>query len=450
MAKIIFTSRYHKNIVSKRGNLLSYMGTREGVEKMQGVPSKDKPPTKEQENLINSLIKKTPEAKEYAEYEAYISSPSRATASEFISEFIERNADHLTDFKRLVSYMANRPGAEKIGAHGLFSQFDEDIDLKKCAEEVDNHKGIVWTHVISLKREDAERLGYNNAEAWKSLIRRHINEIAWAHRIDVDNLQWYAAFHNTSHHPHVHIMVYSKDGKQGYLTNKGIENMRRAFAKDIFRNEQYHIYKMQSELRKKLKSESKDVLRDFISKARKIDIPSDELMQKIELLAKLLSEQKGKTSYGYLPKNIKKLVDEILHDLAENEGIKGLYDEWCELDNMKSQVYTDKPKKKKPIEENETFKSIKNDIINEAKKLNNDPPPKFSPQYKIRIGSSITSLLSSMSRVLSERVRDWYSAKHRTIDKKHLEEMAELDRRVVIDEPTDNYEDEDNDQNFVL
>ena len=163
MAKIIFTSRYHKNIVSKRGNLLSYMGTREGVEKIQNTPSKDKPPTKEQDALIKSLIKKCPEAKEYAEYEAYINNPSRVSASEFISEFIERNAEHLTDFKRLVSYMANRPGVEKMGAHGLFSQFDEDIDLKECAEEVNNHKGIIWTHVISLTREDAERLGYNNA-----------------------------------------------------------------------------------------------------------------------------------------------------------------------------------------------------------------------------------------------------------------------------------------------
>ena len=449
MAKIIFTSRYHKNIVSKRGNLLSYMGTREGVEKIQNVPSKDKPPTKEQEALIKSLIKKSPEAKEYAEYEAYINNPSRASASEFISEFIERNADHLTDFKRLISYMANRPGVEKIGAHGLFSQFDEDIDLKKCAEEVNNHKGIVWTHVISLTREDAERLGYNNADAWKSLIRRYLNEIAEAHRIDVDNLQWYAAFHNTSHHPHVHIMVYSKDGKQGYLTNKGIENMRSAFARDIFRNEQYNIYKMQGELRQKLKNESREVLRDFIAKARKIEMPSDELMQKIELLAKLLSEQKGKTSYGYLPKSIKKLVDEIFHDIAENEGIKCLYDEWCELDNMKSQVYTDKPKKKKPIEENETFKSIKNDIINEAKKLNNNPTPKSSPQYNIRIANSVLSLLSSMSRIISDKVRDWYSAKHKTVDKKLLEEMTELDRRVVIDNPTDD-EDEGQGHGLIL
>ena len=235
-----------------------------------------------------------------------------------------------------------------------------------------------------------------------------------------------------------------------YLTNKGIENMRSAFAKDIFRNEQYHIYKMQSELRQKLKTESKNVLRDFIAKARKIEMPSDELMQKIELLAKLLSEQKGKTSYGYLPKSVKKLVDEILHDLAENEGIKGLYDEWCELDNMKSQVYTDKPKKKKPIEENETFKSIKNDIINEAKKLNNNPTPKSSPNYNTNMMRMYSSLLCSISNIITDKVRDWYSTKHKTVDKKLLEEMAELDRRVVMDTPTDNDEDEGNSHGMIL
>jgi hypothetical protein len=167
------------------------------------------------------------------------------------------------------------------------------------------------------------------------------------------------------------------------------------------------------------------------------------------LLAKLLSEQKGKTSYGYLPKSVKKLVDEIFHDLAENEGIKGLYDEWCELDNMKSQVYTDKPKKKKPIEENETFKSIKNDIINEAKKLKNNPTTKSSPQYNIRIGNAVLSLLSSMSRIISDKVRDWYSAKHKTVDKKLLEEMAELDRKVVIDNPNDD-EDEGHGHGLIL
>ena len=178
-------------------------------------------------------------------------------------------------------------------------------------------------------------------------------------------------------------------------------------------------------------------------------MPSDELVQKIELLAKLLSEQKGKTSYGYLPKSIKKLVDEILHDLAENEGVKGLYDEWCELDNMKSQVYTDKPKKKKPIEENETFKSIKNDIINEAKKLNNNPTPKSSPNYNTNMMRMYSSLLCSISNIITDKVRDWYSAKHKTVDKKLLEEMSELDRRVVIDNPTDD-EDEGQGHGLIL
>ncbi len=155
--------------------------------------------------------------------------------------------------EKLVNYYAERPGVEKLSKHGLFSQTDEKINLDEVADEVSNHNGIVWTHVISLKREDAERLGYNNANAWKSLVRRNVLEIAKAHKIEPSDLQWYGAFHNTTHHPHIHLLVYSKSG-QGYLTNNGIESMRSAFGNDIFKNEQYKLFEMLTEIRDELKN----------------------------------------------------------------------------------------------------------------------------------------------------------------------------------------------------
>lgn len=149
---------------------------------------------------------------------------SKANATEFINAFIERNADRIGDMDKLVSYISQRPGVEKLGSHGLFSQTDGKIDLDSVADKVGHHAGIIWTHVISLHREDAERLGYNNAQAWNDLVRRNITEIAEAQKIDLDNLQWYGAFHNTTYHPHMHLLVYAKDAKQGWLTKKGIAN----------------------------------------------------------------------------------------------------------------------------------------------------------------------------------------------------------------------------------
>ena len=149
---------------------------------------------------------------------------------------------------------------EKLGRHGLFSQSDDKIDLDAVAKQVTEHQGILWTHVISLRREDAERLGYNNAEAWKKAIRRNVISIAEAHKIKVSDLKWYAAFHNTTHHPHVHLLVYSRDPRAGYLTNKGIESMRSAFAHDLFRNEQYKLFQMETEQRDLLKQKVNKLL----------------------------------------------------------------------------------------------------------------------------------------------------------------------------------------------
>ena len=201
MAKIIFTSRYFRNPKrSNVGKLVKYMGTREGVEKLpNGIDNS--PATKSQQRLINSITKHYPESKKYLEYKDYENNSSKSNVTEFIDTFIERNADRAEELNALVTYIAERPGVEKLGKHGLFSQTDDKIDLDKVADDVANHNGIVWTHVISLKREDAERLGYNNADRWKKQVRKNMIEIAKAHNIQPSDIQWYAAFHNTTHHP---------------------------------------------------------------------------------------------------------------------------------------------------------------------------------------------------------------------------------------------------------
>ena len=362
MPKIIFTSRYIKNPASSNaGKLIKYMGTREGVEKLpNGI--NNSPATKTQNDLICTALKTVPEAWDYPEMKSYLENKTKSNAPEFLNEFLERNADRIGGVKKLVSYYAERPGVEKLGKHGLFSQTDDKINLDEVAEEVSNHNGIVWTHVISLKREDAERLGYNNANAWKSLIRRNALEIAKAHKIEPSDLQWYGAFHNTTHHPHIHLIVYSKS-RQGYLTNKGIESMRSVFGNDIFRNEQYKLFEMQTEIRDELKNEAKNVIDDLISNIDSDVYVSDEMVELFRKLAEQLKSYNGRLMYGYLPKSIKEIVNSIVAELANDKNLAKLYSRWNEINREKLSLYYDKERPDIPLEDNKEFRSIKNYIL---------------------------------------------------------------------------------------
>lgn len=341
------------------------MGTREGVEKLpNGIDNK--PPTKKQKELICECITAVPESLMYPELKMYQERETRYTATEFLDAFIERNADRIDGVKKLVKYYGERPGVEKLGRHGLFSQTDDKIDIDKVADEVSNHEGILWTHVISLRREDAERLGYNNAEAWKELVRRNALQIAEAHKIDPSQMQWYGAFHNTTHHPHIHLMIYSKDTKQGYLTNKGIENMRGVFAKDIFRNEMYYAFTLETQMRDEVRAEAKKKIDELLKSAETPSPASEEIQNLYIRLISQLSDYKGKKVYGYLPKNIKQTVDDIVAEFAKDERIAELYAEWNKANREKLSVYYDKKKLDIPLEDNKEFRDIKNAVIRSA------------------------------------------------------------------------------------
>lgn len=422
MAKIIFTSRYFKNPKrSNVGKLVKYMGTREGVEKLpNGIDNS--PSTKKQQTLINSITKNYPESKKYLEYKDYEHNPTKSNATEFIDTFIERNADRAEELKALVSYIAERPSVEKLGKHGLFSQSDDKINLDSVADEVANHKGIVWTHVISLKREDAERLGYNNADKWKKQVRKNMMEIAKAHNIQPSDLRWYAAFHNTTHHPHIHLLVYSKSG-QGYLTNKGIETMRSAFGNVIFRNEQFKLFKQQTEYRNKLKDEFDELLEEVLDDCNYIFEPNQELFNLILELKKQLDNCKGKKVYGYLPKKTKDTVNEILKELMKDENLSALYDKWNEINNEKLSLYYDNKSKSIPIEDNKEFRSIKNKIIQAVLNMNcNIPYARWNYTDNGMILSSVVSLLADMFSVSAKKR---FTNLNNQMDKKQLSKEQE-------------------------
>ena len=368
MSQIIVTSRYLKSgTETKRKNYTRYIATRETVEiREQNMIEREVPATEKQQGLLSDLLKDFPEAKKYLEYEDYKNNSTIENASELISSIIERNADVIGNRQNFVGYMAMRPGVEKRGSHGLFNDKDEPIILNQAADEIANHPGNVWSHVVSLRREDAIRLGYDNSDRWRDLVKRHISDIAKAQRIPLCNLKWYAAFHDTTHHPHIHLLVYSTNAKQGFLTNQGIDKIRSVFANDIFYDDLQSIYQAQTIRRDELKAESKMYVENLLKEITEGDFENTELEKLIKVLHMQLKNCKGKKVYGYLPPEVKETVDVIFKELSKDKSIQSLYEKWCELERQKYKTYTQKEKEFPPLYENKVFHSVRNSIIGQV------------------------------------------------------------------------------------
>ena len=374
MPKIIVTSRYLKCGSKKNlANYVKYVATREGSVAVKNI-DENAPVTKNQQELILSLLNDFPDSKELFEYDDYVKKPNFKNGSALISEVIDRNMDRLTNRKNYVGYLANRPGSVKFGSHGLFNEKDEPINLKKVAKEVADHGGNVWTHVVSLRRDNAQKMGYDNLSAWRDLVIRQIPNIAKNSKINMTNLKWYAAFHDKKTNPHVHIIVYSTNEREGFLTNHGIEKIRSSFANDIYSDELHHLYEQQTDLRNLLKKESEQLMKSLAKRISKDNNFDSELMNLVAKLHDQLAESKGKKVYGYLKSDVKKTVDEIFIRLADNESVKKMYDLWCEMEQQKHDVYSSAKVQFPKLIDNKEFRSVKNMIVQTVLQMNFQAP----------------------------------------------------------------------------
>ena len=341
---------------------MKYIATRTGSV-TKDILNEDKQVTDKQKELIETMLQDFPDSRMISEYDDYVANPNQNSASAFISEVLERYSDRMDSMQNYISYLANRPGAVKHGKHALFSQEDKEIELNKVAKEIAEHKGNVWTHVVSLRRADAEKMGYTDLNSWRELILRNIPVIAKQSKIDMKNLKWYAAFHDKKTNPHVHIVVYSTDTKEGFLTKSGIEKIRSAFANDIYHDELYSLYGQQNTLRNKLKKESEELMAS-LSVVSKDDFEmSPEVIQLVSKLSAQLNEHRGKKYYAFLKPQVKQTVDEIFLRLADNEKIKKMYELWCELEQKKHDTYSSAKMTFPPLTDNVQFKPVKNMII---------------------------------------------------------------------------------------
>lgn len=390
-ASIILNSRYFrvaqageqpkdKKILTKSqtADLVHYVGTRESVSLNNNDTSlMIGESTDRQKETLSALMNECKDYENTHEYKDYIANPTKANASELITRLSEMilldNGIYLDEaVSDLVSYVGTRPSVdiEKSQQHGLFSS-EDNVDLEKAMEELSNHKGRIWTHVISLRREDADRLGYSSQAPWKQLVRSEIDTIAKANKIKLENLRWYAGMHNTGHHPHIHLFIYSNDPKEGYINADGIKKIKSKFANEIFKDDFKHSFVNQTEYRNQIKDEISQLV-DKINQnplSQYDNATLDYLQNSIYTLANKMPDT-GKYYYKYQPKEVKELVNDILKALTEKSpDMSRLYDMWCIEQEKILGTYNESPEYKTPIEQNDNFKFLKNSLLKKAREL---------------------------------------------------------------------------------
>ena len=418
MPKIIFTSRYITS--AKPGqvkNLLNYMATRPNAEMFSAAEPAEA--TVKQKEWIAKELQKSPGLKNLHEYQDYEENPTSENASELIGKIAERWLETQEGIENYVGYLAKRPRAERGEQdHALWNGSDEPIDLRKTMRAAAGHKGRIWTHVISLRREDAERLGYDNAAAWRELVREKAPKMAKEMGIPVDDFVWYGAFHNEGHHPHIHIFCYSQKPKQGYLSKKGIENLRRSFASEIFHDDLHHIYVQKDAQREAVRDYFEEELKKAAAKSHASNPRAEALLLK---LAVNLKTAKHKKAYGRLDKENKVLVDEIVRELSKDEKVKALYESWLGLRDEISFTYQNTRRAGKSLADEPEFRNIKNMVLKCARELSEQ---EIQKDRKIAAQTAFLRLLKNISRILEEDMERQKNEMPLT-DKKLLRKLLE-------------------------
>ena len=440
MPRVIFKCPHVKGGTEKAaahlGNTVAYIATRKGVQRIDSRKM-NLPATENQINMVEKLVREFPLSKGLEEYADYQESPTRSNASEFITRAIEDNLDQIAKLENYVDYIAKRPRAQRFGSHGLFTSGNNPLTLSKIQDEVAHHPGTVWLPVISLRREDAARLGFDSAERWKEFLSSYSIEMAQAMKIPLDQFRWYASFHDESHHPHVHMVCYSTDGKSGFLSERGIEKIKSGIAKEVFRNDLTEIYERQTQHRDSLNQNSQKVLHRITLQMQDGTLFNERIEELMMELSRQLRITSGKKQYGYLKPSVKSLVDEIVDELERDERIAAAYNLWYEMREEVLRTYKDELPERIPLSLQKEFKRIKNIVIQEAVRLgtqleqNHTVPaaPNVAAGQRndghssALLFNSVTRLLHHMSRVFEEQTPPASPVYH--TDRKLLRKLRE-------------------------
>ena len=341
---------------------MKYIATREGVEVLTGKG----PATEKQKEMVAKLLKDFPDMRDSFEYEDYKQAPTLHTASALISAALDSHMQNLQSENGYLKYIATRPGAEKHGAHGLFGR-QENTNLTAAMHDLTAHDGNVWTIIYSLHREDAERLGYNNAAAWRKLLVSQQNKFAEAFHIPASALHWYAAYHDADTHPHIHMMVWTD--QETVLKRDAVVKLRSAMTNSIFQAELENLYIRKDAAYKDVTEAARAVMHDLVDRMESVSEPPASIQQKLLKLALELRTVGGKKQYAYLKKPLKEMVDSIVDELEKLPEVAAYYSVWNGVRDTLEGYYKNRLRQHNPLSQQKEFRAIKNAIIQEAERL---------------------------------------------------------------------------------
>ena len=341
---------------------MKYIATREGVEVLTGKG----PTTEKQKELVAKLLKDFPDVRDSFEYEDYKQAPTLHTASALISAALDSHMQNLQSENGYLRYIATRPGAEKHGAHGLFGR-EDNANLTAAMHDLTSHDGNVWTIIYSLHREDAERLGYNNAAAWQKLLISQQQKFAEAFHVSASSLHWYAAYHDADTHPHIHMMLWTD--QKASLKRTDVVKLRSAMTNCIFQAELENLYIRKDAAYKDVTEAARETMQRIVDQIEHIAEPPLSIQQKLLELANELASTSGKKQYGYLKKPLKDMVDSIVDELEAIPEVAVYYAAWNGLRDTLEGYYKSTPRQHHPLPQQKEFRAIKNAIIQEAERL---------------------------------------------------------------------------------
>ena len=344
------------------GGYMKYIATREGVEVLNGKG----PATEKQKEMLTKLLKDFPDMRDSFEYEDYKQAPTLHNASALISAALDTHMQNLQSENGYLRYIATRPGAEKHGAHGLFGR-EENTDLTVAMHDLTAHDGNVWTIIYSLHREDAERLGYNNAAAWRKLLISQQNKFSEAFHIPASALHWYAAYHDADTHPHIHMMLWTD--QETVLKRDAVVKLRSVMTNSIFQAELENLYIRKDAAYKDVREAAREVMRELVDRMESVSAQPASIQQKLLELALELRTVSGKKQYDYLKKSLKDKVDEIVDELEKLPEVAAYYAVWNGLRDTLEGYYKNRPRQHNPLSQQKEFRAIKNAIIQEAERL---------------------------------------------------------------------------------
>ena len=278
-------------------------------------------------------------------------------------ELLDENADSI-----YMRYIATRPRAEKHGEHGLFGGEDS-VDLEKATQELQTHEGNVWTIIYSLRREDAARLGYDNAASWRALLRSKQADFAEAMQIPPSQLRWYAAFHDEGDHQHIHMMLWSDDPKYGFLRKDKLLHLQSVLTNMIYADELKEVYVQKDIAYKDVTEAARAAMRRIVDQLETVENPPESIRQKLMELALELHTVNGKKQYGYLKKPLKDKVDGVVDELEKLPEVAAYYSVWNGLRDTLEGYYKNRPRQHNSLSQQKEFRAIKNAIIQEAERL---------------------------------------------------------------------------------